>query len=81
MSDHYLYSVVLPSVSMPRKATYSIVETMKILDCSRRTFYKKVGMGEITVTKDKRVYAKELENYFDHCHATDCLSKLKFTKT
>jgi len=81
MQNHYFYSVVLPSVQLPPKATYSIKETMKILDCSKSTFYKKVGLGEITITKDKRVYAKNLEDYFDHCNNNDCLERLKFTKS
>lgn len=80
MESNYFKDVVLPSVGLPYKPTYSIKETIKILDCSRNTFYKKVGRGEITVTKDKRVYAKELENYFNHCNSKECLERLKFLK-
>lgn len=80
MNGDYFKNVVLPSVDMPYKPTYSIAEAMKIFDCKRDAFYRKVGLGMITVTKDKRIYVKEFENYFSHCEDTDCRDRLKFTK-
>jgi len=63
----YFYRVVLPSTSLPEKSSYNIDEVLELLGISRATFYRRIAKGEIVLTRDKRVYIKELENYFNHC--------------
>lgn len=63
----FLRKVVLPSVEVAEKSSYSIPESLSILGCSRSTFYRKVARGELTLSKDKRIYIMDLENYFGEC--------------
>lgn len=63
----FLRKVVLPSVEVPEKSSYSIPESLSILGCSRSTFYRKIARGELTLSRDKRIYIVDLENYFREC--------------
>lgn len=64
---NYFLSTVLPSTDLPEKSSYNIPEVLELLGISRPTLYRKVAKGELVLTKDKRVYRKELEKYFKHC--------------
>jgi hypothetical protein len=61
----FFKNIVLPSVELPKKGTYTIQETLVILDCSRTSLYRKVKRGDLTLTPDKRIYLQDLINYFD----------------
>lgn len=60
----FFREVVLPSVELPNKPTYSIPEALLLLGCSRSTFYRKIAKGHLTLSPDKRIYRQEFENYF-----------------
>jgi len=61
----YFDEVVLPSVGLSKKPTYNIPEALIILDCSRPTLLKMHHLGHITITRDKKIYYKEFEKYFE----------------
>ena len=61
----YFSTVVLPSSQMSKKVSYNINEVLELLGISRSTFYRRVAEGKLVLTRDKRVYYKELEKYFD----------------
>ena len=65
MSEHYFKDIVLPSVGVPAKPSYSLAETQRILDCSQTTVWKMAKRGVINVSPRKRVYYKDLEIYFE----------------
>lgn len=70
MGEHtkpYFARVVLPSTKLCTKSSYNIDEVLELLGISRATLYRRVAKGELVLTRDKRVYYKELENYFQHC--------------
>lgn len=73
----YFEEVVLPSVNLPKKATYNIPEALIILDCSRSHLYKLNYLGHITITRDKKIYYKEFEKYFEHVCELPSASKNK----
>jgi len=68
----FFQAIVLPSVELPNKPTYTIKETLTIIGCSRTTLYRKIHRGELTLTPDKRIYKQDLENYFGRCSERDC---------
>ncbi len=76
--DSYFSRVVIPSTSIPIKSSYNVAEVLELLGISRATFYRRLAEGALTMTRDKRVYYKELENYFEHC---DNDPSLMITKT
>jgi len=61
----YFDEVVLPSVNLPKKTTYNIPEALIILDCTRPTLLRMHHLGHITITRDKKIYYKEFEKYFE----------------
>jgi len=60
----YFEEVVLPSVGLSLKASYSIPESLIILQCSRSHLYVLNHREQIRITPDKRVYRMEFERYF-----------------
>lgn len=64
----YFQDVVLPSVGLPYKPTYNLTEVCKILDCHYSTLASYVQKGLIKITKTRRVYAAELERFFELSH-------------
>lgn len=73
----FLRKVVLPSVSLPEKSSYSIPEVALLLGCSRSTLYRKVARGDLTLSRDKRIYIVDLENYFGECTPEDIYRETK----
>ena len=61
----YFDEVVLPSVGLPKKPTYTIPEALIILDCGRTKLFKLHHLGRITITRDKKIYYQEFVNYFN----------------
>ena len=73
--ETYFFKVVLPSTELPVKSSYNIDEVLELLGISRATLYRRVAKGELVLTRDKRVYLKELENYFRHCDEEEACLK------
>jgi excisionase family DNA binding protein len=67
----YFLNVVLPSTTLLKKPSYNIAEVLELLGISKSTLYRKIAHGQLTFTKDKRIYLKELENYFADCDEKD----------
>lgn len=64
----YFQEVVLPSVNLPYKPTYNITEVCTILDCHYSTLASYVQKDLIKITFNRRVYATELERFFELRH-------------
>lgn len=60
----YFEEIILPSVNLPLKASYNVMEAAQILDCNKRTLRSMCDRGEIFVTKHRRVFAKEFMRFF-----------------
>ena len=67
MSEAYVRNVVLPSVGLPYKPTYTLCEACKIFDCSPATLWRMAKKGEINITRGKRIYIGDIINYFSNC--------------
>lgn len=63
MSD--FQEVILPSVGLPYKPTYNLTETCKIFDCHYSTLAEYVKKGWVKIREHNRVYAKDLEKFFE----------------
>lgn len=79
--DSYFSRVVIPSTSLPIKPSYNVHEVLELLGISRATFYRRLAEGALVMTRDKRVYYKELEKYFAHCEEDPCQLNTKDTPT
>jgi len=64
MARSYFVSVVLPSVGVPEKGSYTHPEVAKILGKHIRTVRRIIDRGEIVSTAG-RVYKHELIAYFE----------------
>lgn len=65
MGNNYFKDMILPSVGLPYKASYSLPEAAKILDCSKVTLWRMSRREEITITPNKKVYRREFELMFN----------------
>jgi hypothetical protein len=65
----YFQDIVLPSVNLPYKPTYNITEVCKILDCHYSTVASYVQKGSLKITLNRRIYAQELDRFFEQSHS------------
>jgi hypothetical protein len=65
MSSNYFKDVVLPSVNLPYKGSYSIPEACIIMGCSRTKLWQMGRKGDITIAPNKKVYRREFEVLFN----------------
>jgi len=65
VSDNYFKEVVLPSVKLPYKGSYTIPEACNIMGCSRTKLWMMDRRGEITIAPNKKVYCREFECLFN----------------
>ena len=65
MGQCYFKDVVLPSVGMTEKGSYTIPEACNILGCSRTKLWRMSLRGELLIAPNKRIYLRELQNYYN----------------
>lgn len=65
METNYFKEVVLPSVGLPYKGSYSLPESCRILGCSRTKLWQMGIKEELVIAPNKKVYCRDFENYFN----------------
>ena len=65
MGDNYFKEVVLPSVELPYKGSYTIPEACNIMGCSRTQLWIMNRKGVIVIAPNKKVYCRDLEVFFN----------------
>jgi hypothetical protein len=68
MGDNYFKEVVLPSVRLPYKGSYTIPEACNIMGCSRTKLWQMSRKGVIIIAPNKKIYCREFENLFNNIH-------------
>lgn len=60
----YFEETVLPSVGIPSKGTYNLTEVSTILGVHRNTIRRYHKQGKIKISPTRKVYRKELIQFF-----------------
>jgi len=68
MKENYFKEVVLPSVKLPYKGSYTLTEACIIMGCSRTKIWQMNRKGELRVAPNKKVYCREFEGLFNGEH-------------
>lgn len=76
MGDNYFKEVILPSVNLPYKGSYTLPEARNIMGCSRTKLWQMARKGVLVIAPNKKVYCREFENIFNIKHEENITSKL-----